>query len=279
MTNNRKPRILLSNDDGIDAPGIQALYRELKSHYDVLVVAPMYEKSGVGCAITITGQMEVDERRDGGKLWGYAVNGTPADCVKFALNILLDERPDLVLSGINRGTNLGNSVFYSGTVAAAIEATLNGLPAMACSLGCWGYPVAHYEDAARVVRQLVPWLLSFRHEPRTLWNINFPNRPYDQLGPIRLTSQGTSDYEDVFELERQDGPQRYYRNTGAELRACAVKDDSDDKAWAEGHIALSILRTDLSVPVPNATARALEQQCNSLLAGIGNSTSAGAAAG
>lgn len=264
---NRKIKILLANDDGIDAPGIQALYRELRSHFEVTVVAPMYEKSGAGCSLSLSAEMEVDERRDHGKTWGYAVNGTPADCVKFAMVALNGYRPDLVLSGINRGTNLGNSVFYSGTVAAAIEGTLYGLPAMACSLACWGHPEAYYADAAKVVRQLVPWLLSFDHEPRTLWNINFPNLRYEELGPIKFTSQGTSFYEDTFELYRQDGVQRYYRNVGAELKACEVKADADDRAVAEGNISLSLLRTDLTIPIPNAAARALETQCNGLLRG------------
>lgn len=251
-----RSRILLCNDDGIGAPGIQALRRELAASHDLLVVAPMHEKSGAGCSLSLSSEMEVRQHKDDrGAVWGYAVDGTPADCVKFALTALDRPRPDFVLSGINRGVNLGNSVFYSGTVAGAIEATLYGLPAMACSLGCFGHPEAYYEDAARVVAALLPWVLRLERQPRSLWNLNIPNRRYKDLRHLRLTSHGTSFFQDDFELYRQEGDSLYYRNVGTRMVACDVTDNADDHAVAEGAVSLSLLRTDLTLPIPDPLAR------------------------
>jgi 5'-nucleotidase len=254
----RRPKILLTNDDGIDAPGINALRAELKGHYDVLVVAPMYEKSGAGCSLSLSNEMEVAPRGDGEQVYGHAVNGTPADCVKFAITALDGYRPDFILSGINRGMNAGNSVFYSGTVAGAIEGTLFGYPAMACSLACWHHPVPFYEDAAKIVAALLPWLLEQQSEPRTLWNLNMPNRRFQETGRVRLTSHGTSFFNDEFALYRQEGDVLYYKNVGEKLVACEKKPDSDDRIIEQGDISLSLLRTDLTVEVPRAAARSLE---------------------
>lgn len=253
-----KPRILLANDDGIDAPGIRALHAELRAHFDVLVVAPMRERSGAGCSLSLSNEMEVQTRSDAGKIWGYAVDGTPADCVKFAITALDGYRPDFVLSGINRGSNVGNSVFYSGTVAATIEATFFGLPAMAVSLACWGQPEAFYADSAKVVHKLLPWLLAQRHEPRTLWNLNLPNKRLSEFGKLRLTSHGTSFFVDDFKLYREEGDVRYYRNVGEKLVKGDSGPTSDDVLFGGEEISLSLLRTDLTMVIPPVALAALE---------------------
>lgn len=241
------PKILLCNDDGIDAPGIQAMREELAGKCDLMVVAPMYEKSGAGCSLSLSSEMEVHERHDDeGTVWGYAVDGTPADCVKFALTALDGYKPDAVLSGINRGVNLGNSVFYSGTVAGAIEATLYGCRAMAVSLGCWGHPEAFYEDAAKVASSLLPWFLKVEQSPRTLWNLNVPNKRFDTLKQLRITSHGTSFFRDEFELYRREGDKLFYRNVGTTLVACDATENADDHAVSAGEVSLSLLRTDLT---------------------------------
>lgn len=261
----QKPKILLANDDGIDAPGILTLHEELKDDFDVLVVAPKRERSGAGCSLSLSSEMEVIPRVENGRTWGYMVDGTPADCVKFALTTIPDYKPDFVLSGINRGMNVGNSVFYSGTVAAAIEATLFGYHAMACSLACWGHPVPFYEDAARVVHHLLPWLLAQDPEPRTLWNLNIPNLHLHELGHIRLTSHGTSFFTDEFELYRQEGSSQFYRNIGTKLVNCAKREDADDRIVVQGDISLSLLRTDLTVEMPRSAARGLEKVWQDLM--------------
>lgn len=263
----KKKKILLTNDDGIDAPGINAMREAIADEYDVMVVAPLSERSGAGCSLSLSSEMEVRPRKDGDTVWGYAVDGTPADCVKFAVTAVPDYRPDFVLSGINRGMNAGNSVFYSGTVAGAIEATMFGLPAMACSLACWGHPVPFYEDTARVVRALLPWLLAQRHQPRTLWNLNAPNRRLDDLGRIRFTRHGTSFFRDEFKLYRQDGDSLYYKNIGTKLVACGAYEDADDRIVEQGDVSLSLLRTDLSTAAPTPNHEDLEETWNSSLDG------------
>ncbi len=265
-THGTTPKLLLVNDDGIDAPGLQALRRALAGTYEVLVAAPLYEKSGAGCSLSLSNEMEIAARRENGQLWGYSIDGTPADCVKFALTELRTRHgfePDLVLSGINRGLNAGNSVFYSGTVAAAIEATLYGSRAMACSLSCWGHPVPFYEDAARAVEALVPWILRAPMPPRTVWNLNIPNARFGGgLPPLRLTNHGTSFYADDFELYRQEGDRLYYRNVGTHLTACALSEDSDDRCVSNGELSLSLLRTDLSCSPPQGYAEDLQGYWN-----------------
>ncbi|MCC5876417.1 MAG: 5'/3'-nucleotidase SurE [Candidatus Sumerlaeia bacterium] len=242
------PKILLCNDDGIDAPGIQAMREELAGKCDLMVVAPMYEKSGAGCSLSLSSEMEVHERHDKkGKTWGYAVDGTPADCVKFALTALEGYKPDAVISGINRGVNLGNSVFYSGTVAGAIEATLYGCRAMAVSLGCWGHPEAFYKDAAKVATALLPWFLKVEHRPRSLWNLNIPNKRFPAMKTLRITSHGTSFFRDEFELYRREGDKLFYRNVGTTMVACDATENADDHAVTAGEVSLSLLRTDLTM--------------------------------
>jgi len=260
-------RILITNDDGIDAPGLQALHAAVKNDWDVLVVAPLSERSGAGCSLSLSNEMKVVERHSEGKLFGYAVDGTPADCVKFAMTALNKYSPDFVLSGINCGMNAGNSVFYSGTVAGAIEATLFGIPAMACSLACWHYPVAFYDDAAQVVARLLPGLVAQERQPRTLWNMNIPNRRFDEIGPIRMTTHGTSFFVDDFELKRQDEEARYYRNVGQRLVACDQHPDSDDRSIQVGEVSLSLLKTNLTVSIPETAATNLEHTWNALLRG------------
>lgn len=259
-----KTKVLLTNDDGIDAPGLQALRRAISPHVDLLAVAPLSERSGAGCSLSLANEMRVEPRVEGARTWGYGVDGTPADCVKFALSAIENYRPDFVLSGINNGMNAGNSVFYSGTVAGAIEATLFGIPAMACSLACWGHPIPFYEEAAHVVATLLPWVTKQEYEPRTLWNLNIPNRKLDEMGAIRLASHGTSFFADQFKLYREEESARYYKNVGTRLEACRVKEDSDDRVVEQGDVALSLLRTDLTVDVPHAASHSLESHWNHL---------------
>lgn len=262
----RRARLLLTNDDGIDAEGIQSLCAVLAESYEVLVVAPMYEKSGAGCSLSLADEMEVRVRRDDdGRVWGYAVDGTPAECVKFAVNALKDFRPDLVVSGINRGMNVGNSVFYSGTVAGAIEATMYGHRAVACSLNCWGDPEVYFTDAARVVARLLPWFLEQPREPRTFWNLNLPNRRLGEHGRVRFAPHGTGTYEDDIVHYRDEGDAQFYRNVGRDHVVGTDGDLCDGRIVEGGDIALSLLRTDLTVRLPEAPS--LEERWNRLLNG------------
>jgi 5'/3'-nucleotidase len=260
----QKPLLLLTNDDGIDAPGIQALRNALTNDYEIMVVAPLKEQSGAGCSLaSLHRELKVEERTTKeGKIWGYAVDGTPADCVKFALSAV-GSRPDFVLSGINRGMNAGNAVFYSGTVAATIEATMMGYPAMAVSLATLGE--GHFDDAAAVTAKLVPWLLKQEIDPRTFWNMNLPNLPREKMGRVRFASQGTSYFIDEFKPDHREGNETYYRNVGFKLVGCSAGQESDDRVVEAGDISLSLLQTNLSITLPKAAKQSLEQVWNKLI--------------
>src|SRR4051794_8443212 len=180
-------KILLSNDDGYQAPGLVALYEAIKDLGDVDVVAPEHNNSAKSNALTLYAPLSVREANNGFRY----VNGTPADCVHVALTGLLGYKPDLVVSGINNGANMGDDTIYSGTVGAAMEGYLFDVPAIAFSQTQKGW--AHIEDAARKARELVehliasgatsggkPWLL----------NVNIPNLPHAELGPFKVCRLG-----------------------------------------------------------------------------------------
>jgi 5'-nucleotidase len=265
----RRAKILLTNDDGIDAPGMVAMRAAMAdSGHDVLVVAPAGERSATGCGLSIVKELRVAARRDeSGAVWGYSVDGLPADCVKFAATSIGGWRPDLVLSGVNRGYNGGNSIFYSGTVGCAIEATFFGLRAMAVSLSYRKeqLPTLRFEGAARIAAALVPWLLSQGWRPRSFWNLNVPNIPAEDMGPIRYAHQGTSFYRDDFRMDRDEGDTRIFRNMGETLVRTPDRSDSDDHVIDRGSPALTMLSIDLTVDLPPAAAESLEHEWQRLL--------------
>ena len=234
-------KILICNDDGFDAPGIMALYEALRPVADVEVVAPEHNNSAKSNAMTLHSPLYVRQASNGFRY----VNGTPADCVHIALTGLLSYRPDLVVSGINNGSNMGDDTIYSGTVGAAMEAYLFGIPGIAFSQveRNWG----HIESAAVTARDLVmkmaaqslmigqPWLL----------NVNIPNLPLDALRPVKMCRLGRRhSAEPVITQTSPRGETMYW--IGA---AGAVKDDSegtDFHATAQGHVAITPLQIDLT---------------------------------
>lgn len=206
----KKPVILITNDDGIDAQGIQALRRGLSRIADTRVFAPMSQKSGASHSFSLRKPLEVVWR----DRTTAAVDGTPTDCVMLAVRGLLGERPDLVVSGINHGPNLGDDVTYSGTVAGAMEGTLLGIPSIAVSCVSWNEcrfrSAVHY--AVRVARQVLK-----RGLPRnTLLNVNVPNAALGSIKGVRFTKLGKRIYRDmIVETKRPDGRQ-YFMIDGAD---------------------------------------------------------------
>jgi len=176
--------ILITNDDGYLAPGLKILARELSLVADITVVAPDRNRSGASNSLTLMRPLRVGQSDEG----HYFVDGTPTDCVHLALSGLLDETPDMVVSGINSGPNLGDDVLYSGTVAAAMEGRFLGLPAIAVSLG--SKPGEHFETAARITRQVVARLIEAPLAEDILLNINVPDLPPDRIDSIRATRLG-----------------------------------------------------------------------------------------
>lgn len=214
--------ILLSNDDGIMSPGIIILKEYLEQkHHNVYVVAPDVERSSTGHAITVRNPLWAKEVKFGQVFFGHAVNGTPADCVKIGLDAIYKNiKFDLIVSGINRGANLGTDVLYSGTVSAALEAALNGYPSIAVS--CVKYSEPNYEDGAKVVLEMID-RLDFEKWPKfTTLNVNVPPNSYYEIRGMKVTKQSSRRYQDYFE-ERKDP----YGNSYYWMLGNIIEDDPD----------------------------------------------------
>jgi len=207
--------ILLTNDDGIYSDGLRALHRELSALGRVTVVAPDSERSSVGHGITLAQPLYYKTVRRNGKVFGYGISGTPADCVKIGVSVILKKRkPDLIVSGINLGDNDGSSVHYSGTVAAAREGALSGIPSMAISLA--SFTEADFGPAARISQKLVRWLYRQRKvlPEGTFFNVNIPARPLSRIRGIRLTRQGTEPIHATFHKRVNPNDRKYFWMSG-----------------------------------------------------------------
>lgn len=238
-------RILLTNDDGIRAQGIEALWQVLSDIADIYVVAPDVEKSAMSQAITVHQPIRLDEYLfDGPFVKAWEVGGTPTDCVKVALeSLLVDEMPDIIVSGINHGPNLGTDILYSGTVSAAIEAALHGLPAIAVSLDCWDH--CDFTVAAQFIKKLIPKVLSHSLPRHTLLNVNVPALPATEIKGVAVTKLGFRHYENTFE-RRKDPRGRSYYWMGGNVFEDDNAEDSDVNAVKQGKIVVTPVHFDLT---------------------------------
>jgi len=235
--------ILLSNDDGFNAEGIQVLRKELSKDHDVMIVAPESEQSAMGHAITLSAPLRVREVYEEEKLIGYAVNGTPADCVKAAITALLDEAPELVISGINRGGNLGTCAIYSGTVSAATEAAIMGIPAIAVSLDTFENP--DFSASAEFVKNLIPQVLKKGLPEGVALNVNIPAVSKSELKGVAVTRQGKSRVIETFDKRRDPRNNIYYWLAG-EMRFDEVDKDADCRRVADNYISITPIHFDLT---------------------------------
>jgi 5'/3'-nucleotidase len=236
-------RFLLTNDDGIYARGLAALYEELSQEADCLIVAPEIEQSAVGHAITISRPLMVRSAAKGGKFLGCAVYGTPADCVKIGIRELSDQPVDLVVSGINRGANAGINVIYSGTVSAATEAAIMGVPAIAVSLD--SRKDADYTFAAKFARRMTRLLMDSQQLKNIAININVPNLPENEIKGVAVVRQGKGNLIERFEKRVDPRDNTYYWISG-ESQAGKEAEDTDVGALAAGYITLTPLQYDLT---------------------------------
>ncbi|MGA8327013.1 MAG: 5'/3'-nucleotidase SurE [Candidatus Cybelea sp.] len=205
-------QILITNDDGIDSPGISALVDILMPAHDVVVVAPSGNRSGVSHAITADEAITMERRYDAPVL-AFACSGTPADCV-FIGSTELAQRPQLVISGINHGPNLADDVNYSGTVAGAVEASLLGIPALAVSLASnHEEPLGrrYWESAAEIVARCIAQALVALRDAASYWNLNVPNAPIEAIRGIAVTRLGRKRICGRMVGQERDGATRYYR--------------------------------------------------------------------
>jgi 5'-nucleotidase len=238
-------RILLTNDDGIYAPGLKALREELLHLGDVTVVAPATEQSAVGHSITLLTPLVVQEVSDEhGRAMGWAVEGRPADCVKLALMELLPDKPDVVVSGLNAGSNAGINVLYSGTVAAAIEGAFYEHTSIAVSLE-YTKPKLDFARAAKIARQVIEQIFAMHLPAGSLFNVNIPSIDKGPIRGIRTVPQNVVPYEEKFD-RRVDPRGRVYFWTSSRLHCPDPHPDSDVTALADGYITVTPLQFNLT---------------------------------
>lgn len=235
--------ILLTNDDGIHAPGLYSLWRAIKKIAEVAVIAPAMERSAVGHAITTADPLRVTEVKKDGGLYGLAVSGTPADCVKIAIRALLPRRPDLVISGINQGPNTGFNVIYSGTVSAATEATMLGVAAFAVSLD--SFTSTEFDYAARFAARLAGMIAGKGLPEGTLLNVNVPAIPREKIKGVRVTRQGTARFSEEF-YKRVDPRNRAYWWLGGELVETDEPEETDSGALRKGLVSITPIQCDMT---------------------------------
>lgn len=231
-------RILISNDDGYLAPGINALANALAPMADIVVVAPDSNRSGASNSLSLDRPLSVQRAANG----FYFVNGTPTDCVHVALTGLLDYRPDLIVSGINNGPNMGDDTLYSGTVAAATEGYLFGIAAIAFSQGSHGWE--HIDDAARHARDLIERYYETLPRPYLL-NVNIPNRPYAELTEVAATRLGKRHQsEPVIRSQDPRGREIFWIGPPGATRDAG--EGTDFFACASGRTSITPLQVDLT---------------------------------
>jgi len=233
-------KILVTNDDGINAAGLLALAEAMAELGEVAVVAPDRERSAIGHALTLHHPLRAESRGAG----RFAVDGTPTDCVNLGIHSLLDFKPDLVVSGVNRGGNLGDDVTYSGTVSAALEATLMGIPALAVSLVTDG-PGVNYAAAAEVALRIARQVLRQGLPADTFLNINVPDRAPGALQPPLITSQGKRRYDGMI-VDKVDPRGRNYYWIGTADMEFHDLPGSDYHAVSRGHVSITPLHLDLT---------------------------------
>ena len=233
--------ILLTNDDGIYAPGLGALFKRLIERHSVSVIAPDREQSAVGHGITLNQPLRVNPISINNAFQGYAVSGTPADCIKMGVLEILDSKPDMVISGINPGANVGININYSGTVAAAKEATLYGILAIAVSIH--SREVQNYDEAATFIEALAEDLHANGLPFGTFLNVNIPNRPLKEIAGIRI-SRLDMDFFPEFIDKRMDPRRRTYYWQGCDSLPAGKSTDIDGSALCKDFISITPIKCD-----------------------------------
>ncbi len=243
----QKPLILVTNDDGITAPGLRTLIRFMSALGDVVVVAPDSPQSGMGHAITLDTALYVKKvtiDKESGALEEYECSGTPADCVKMALQEILDRKPDICVSGINHGSNAAINVIYSGTMSAAIEAGVEGIPAIGFSLCDYGWK-ANFEPAKKAVQKIVQEALENGIPEGVVLNVNIPKTDDGVYKGIKICRQARSNWKEKFDKRTSPMGRDYYWLTG-EFKLLDKGEDTDMFSLANGYISVVPTQFDLT---------------------------------
>jgi 5'-nucleotidase len=231
--------ILVTNDDGIHAPALRVLADELSSLGRVTLVAPDRDQSATSHSLTLHRPLRIHRHGES----SFSIDGTPTDCVLIAFHGLLDHRPDLVVSGINHGPNMGEDVFYSGTVAAAIEGSMQGVPSVAASLAT--HESADFVAPARFIRRLVDEIARRGLAGKQVLNVNLPNRPWHTIPAVQLTRLGTRVYSDTL-IAKTDPRGRAYYWIGGQDPVWQSHEGTDFHAVEHGNISVTPLSLDLT---------------------------------
>lgn len=237
--------ILISNDDGIYSKGLYELAKEMKRLGSVSVVAPDKEQSAIGHAITMHQPLRCKKiKLNDLDIDAWRVSGTPADCIKIGVETLLPERPQLIVSGINNGENLGTDIIYSGTVSAAIEGSIFNIPSIAVSYE--GYDEAEFSIAARAAVDIIEQVLEHSDSKDILLNINIPKmKEMNELKGVKITKLGVKKYRNNFE-ERKDPRGNAYYWLAGELMDDEIREDTDIYAVRNGFVSITPLHVDLT---------------------------------
>jgi 5'-nucleotidase len=236
-------RILLTNDDGILAEGLIALYEELAKDFELTVVAPEIEMSAVGHAISLSNPLRVRRFKRNGVFFGYAVSGTPADCVKIAVHEILEQKPEIILSGINLGSNVGINILYSGTVSAATEGAFLGIPSVALSLNTKKNP--DFSFAARFSRRVIRFIRENGLREGTALNVNIPALPEDRITGVSFVPQELVRHRDKYE-KRNDPRGDIYYWLASETPVRKSVSYTDLKALGENRVTITPISFDLT---------------------------------
>lgn len=232
---NVRPKILITNDDGIHAPGIRHLWNTLKDMADTTIVAPATEQSAVGVGITLRTPLQIHQVNWPENAAAWSLTGTPADCVKMGLKVILNnQKPDLIVSGINRGSNAGRNIMYSGTVGGTIEGIIQGIPSIAFS--CADYFDTNYQKVEQYIPSLVNYILKHPLPSGTLLNVNFPEHKHEIKG-FKLTRQGKEFWGENPHERRHPAEGHSYYWLGVKLQQYDEHEDSDIVWLSRGYIA------------------------------------------
>lgn len=239
-----KPVILITNDDDITSPGIRALVEAVKEFGKVVVVAPDKPQSGMGHAITIGSPLRMTKMDIFGDIEAYQTTGTPVDCVKLAVDKILHRKPDLCLSGINHGANHSINVIYSGTMSAAMEASIEGIPSIGFSLLDYRYE-ADLRGAKETVKKIVRGILQKKLDKHLLLNVNIPSVPASEIKGIKICKQAYAKYEEDFDERMDPQGKKYYWLTGEFVNFDKAK-DTDVWALQRNYVSVVPVQFDLT---------------------------------
>jgi len=240
----KKPLILIVNDDGITAPGIKALKEVADTIGEVIVVAPDSPQSGMGHAITLNKPLRLHKSNVFNDDTSYECSGTPADCVKIAVNKVLKRKPDLCISGINHGSNSSINIIYSGTMSAAVEAALEGIPSIGFSLLDYSWE-ADFSEAKKFIQIIINQVLTNKLADNTLLNVNIPAKSKENIKGIKICRQAFANWEEEFDERKDPHNISYYWLTGKFVNKDKGQ-DTDEWALANNYVSIVPVKFDLT---------------------------------